>query len=91
MHDGTTHYDDREKKGTIICQTANRISQDKFLNKAISSEYLVDRISRTTEIALKSESRNFAIFCYTEGQGKFHSYTLKIDLIIVTLKGVFYY
>lgn len=37
----------------IICQTANRISQDKFLNRAISCEYLVDRISRSTEIALK--------------------------------------
>lgn len=53
MHDGATHYNDREENGKIICQTANRISQDKFLNKAISSEYLVDRISRTTEIALK--------------------------------------
>lgn len=53
MHDGTMHYNDREEKDRIICQTANRISQDKFLKKAISSEYLVDRISRTTEIALK--------------------------------------
>lgn len=42
MHDGTMHYNDREEKDRIICQTANRISQDKFLKKAISSEYLVD-------------------------------------------------